>query len=71
MDRIVEKPAALKEEINPRQTTAGAGLERSILGRKENGVVCEVEGDLIEREVGVFDFFGENDLPVAVIARQR
>jgi len=34
-------------------------------------VVSEVQGDLVQREIGVLDFLGEDDIAVAIVARKR
>jgi hypothetical protein len=34
-------------------------------------VVGEVQGDFIQREIGIFDSLGEHDVAVAIVARER
>jgi hypothetical protein len=34
-------------------------------------VVGEVQGNLIQREIGVLDLLGEHDVAVAIVARKR
>ena len=36
-----------------------------------NDIVGEVQGDFIQRKIGVLDFLGEHDVAVAIVARKR
>jgi hypothetical protein len=36
-----------------------------------DNVVGEVQGDFIQRTIGVLDFLGEHDVAVAIVARKR
>ena len=43
----------------------------SVLAWQVDDVVGEVQSDVIQREIGVFDLLGEDDVAVAIVARKR
>jgi len=43
----------------------------SILAWQVDDVVGEVQSDFIQREIGVLDFLGEDDVAVTIVARKR
>ena len=45
-------------------------LPCSVFARQEDNVVSEVEGDLLQREVCIWNRFRENDIAVAILARE-
>jgi hypothetical protein len=47
------------------------GINRSVLARQVDDVVGEVQRDFIQRKIQVLDLLGENDVAVAIVARQR
>ena len=44
---------------------------RSVLAWQVDDVVGEVQGDFIQREIGVLDLLGEHDVAIAIVARER
>jgi len=58
---------ALLEEPAPARTPARAWRSSILAGQVDN-VVCEIQRDFIQREIGVFDLLGEHDVAVAIVA---
>ena len=46
----------------PAQVALGGQAAKLVFAGQHQHVVCEVEGNLIEREIGELDFLGEDDL---------
>jgi hypothetical protein len=51
-----------------RFAATAAGSPRSVLARKQDRVVREVQRDLVEREVRVFELLAEDHAAIAVVA---
>lgn len=47
--------------MEPAQVALGGQAAKLIFARQHEHIVCEVEGNFIEREIGEFDFLGKDN----------
>src|ERR1700678_2586881 len=70
--RLVRGSLTRGEIKIPRQRGCLARVSRrSVLARQVDYPVGEIQRDFIQRKIGVLNLFGEHDIAVAIVARER